>query len=232
MNPAFIQISLRDVANGPRHGGLSPEMAKKVAKKAHKAKLRVFASIETAEDFRAGLDAGVDVFSNLPGHVWDGKGDPSRFLLTEKDFSKAKKKKVSFVSTFARTALLTGSMDKNGRFLTDSAQVAAVRGLYKNLLKNCLDREIPVALGSDEWGKTSRVELNFLFQTNFATPAQMLNMQCSATPKLVFPNRKIGKIADGFEASFLILEGDPTKNVLNIRRILMKFKDGQLLKSK
>lgn len=72
---------------------------------------------------------------------------------------------------------------------------------------------------------------NYLFQTGFATPAQMLNMQCSATPKLVFPNRKIGKIADGFEASFLILEGDPTKNVLNIRRILMKFKDGQLLKS-
>ncbi len=231
MKPDFIQISLRDVSMPARHGGLSPEIAKKVVKKAHKAGLRVFASIETAADFRAGLDAGVDVFSNLPGHVWDGKGSPDKFLLTEKDWNKAKKKKVAVVSTFARTALLTGGMDKNGRFVSDSAQVRAVRGLYKSHLQNCLDRGIPFALGSDEWGKTSRTELNFLFQTGFATPTQMLMMQTAWTPKTIFPKRKIGKIGDGFEASFLVLEGDPTKNVLNIRRILMKFKDGQLLPS-
>jgi predicted amidohydrolase YtcJ len=49
------------------------------------------------------------------------------------------------------------------------------------------------------------------------------------TAATIFPNRKIGRLKDGFEASFLVLGGNPVEDFLNTSRIEMRVKQGEIL---
>ena len=46
---------------------------------------------------------------------------------------------------------------------------------------------------------------------------------------MIFPNRRIGKLADGYEASFLVLEGNPLEEPSNLLRISLRVKQGEIL---
>ncbi|MGH9844565.1 MAG: hypothetical protein ACREEM_38075 [Blastocatellia bacterium] len=43
------------------------------------------------------------------------------------------------------------------------------------------------------------------------------------------PQRKIGALSEGYEASFLAWEGNPLEDLQNVRRIKLRFKQGVLL---
>ena len=49
------------------------------------------------------------------------------------------------------------------------------------------------------------------------------------TPATIFPGRAIGRLADGYEANFLVLAGDPLDHLNNVRRIRHRYKRGELL---
>jgi imidazolonepropionase-like amidohydrolase len=53
-------------------------------------------------------------------------------------------------------------------------------------------------------------------------------MWSEITPRTIFPDRQIGALQEGFEASFLALEGDPLRDFRNVRRIKIRFKQGFL----
>jgi imidazolonepropionase-like amidohydrolase len=52
---------------------------------------------------------------------------------------------------------------------------------------------------------------------------------CENSPRAIFPKRKIGKIEDGYEASFIVLSDNPLDNILKIRAISFKVKNGKVL---
>jgi imidazolonepropionase-like amidohydrolase len=54
-------------------------------------------------------------------------------------------------------------------------------------------------------------------------------MACENTAATIFPGRKIGRLEDGYEASFLVLDGDPLADFGNTGRIAMRFKEGVFL---
>lgn len=217
-NPGVISIYLLDVKNnGGKEGkGLSEEVAKLVVKKAHKSGLRVFAQVETADDLRLGLKLGVDGFSNLPGHNWDGVGDSKKFELTEADLKTLAKKKAPLVLLLSHAQAATNR--------------EAVKDFHKKSLKRLLDANVNVAMGSDDAQRTLRMELNYWFGLGELDDARTLKVMCENTPRAIFPNRKIGKIENGFEASFLVLSDNPFSNVLKSRVQSFKVKNGVLLK--
>ena len=49
------------------------------------------------------------------------------------------------------------------------------------------------------------------------------------TANAIFPGRKIGKLAPGYEASFLVLDLDPLASYDNVKRIRMRVKQGEIL---
>ncbi len=61
------------------------------------------------------------------------------------------------------------------------------------------------------------------------TKLELLKIWSEATPQTIFPNRKIGFLKDGYEASFLVLGGNPLENFGEIKNIRMRFKQGQPL---
>jgi len=57
----------------------------------------------------------------------------------------------------------------------------------------------------------------------------LLKLWTETTAKTIFPQRKIGAIREGYEASFLALEGNPLGDWQNVRKIKLRFKQGVLL---
>ena len=88
---------------------------------------------------------------------------------------------------------------------------------------------VHLAIGSNDPYRTLRAEFNYWFQLGKLSYAKTLKILCENTPRTIFPNRKIGKIEDGYEANLLVLPSDPTKNILMTRNITFKVKDGKFL---
>lgn len=216
-NPGLLSIYLLDAANsgGKETKGLTPDAAKAVIKKAHKAKLRVYAHVETAEDLRLGLKLGVDGFANLPGSNWDGSGDAQRYELLDDDWKKLAKKKIPVIPLFSHAQTAT---PRTGAQATQA-----------KMMKQMLDNGVNVVIGSDDPQRTIRSEINYWFQLGDLNYAQMIQILCTNTPQAIFPNRKIGRFEDGYEASFLVLSDNPLQNVLKIRAIAYKVKNGVII---
>lgn len=216
--PGVVGIYLLDVANnGGKEGkGLTEEVAKLVIKKAHKSGLRVYAHIETTEDLRLGLKLGVDGFANLPGSNWDGSGDAARFELSDDDLKKLAKKKTPVVSLLAHSQM-------------QSARSGAQEANLK-LMKRLLDSGVNLVIGSDDPQRTIRGELNYWFGLGPLDNLQLLKVLCENTPKAIYPKRKIARLEDGYEASFLVLTDNPLNNLLKTRVAAFKVKQGILLK--
>jgi imidazolonepropionase-like amidohydrolase len=54
-------------------------------------------------------------------------------------------------------------------------------------------------------------------------------MWCETTAAAIFPQRKIGHLKEGYEASFLVLSGDPLADFTNVQKIELRIKQGELL---
>lgn len=215
--PQLLTIYLLDAANsgGKENKGLSDDMAKAVIKKAHKADLRVYARVETVEDLRLALKLGVDGIANLPGHNWDGTGDVQRFELNDDDIKKLAKKKIPVITLFSH-ALAFGAK-------------ANVQEFHKKTLTRLFAQNVQVVIGSDDPIRTTRGEFSYWFNFNVLNSATILKTLCETTPRAIFPDRKIGKFADGYEANFLVLDANPLENILKVRVFSQRYKKGQLL---
>ena len=70
------------------------------------------------------------------------------------------------------------------------------------------------------------LEANHLQDLGVLDNLTLLKIWTEATPQAIFPNRRIGFLREGYEASFLALEGNPLENWQNVRRIKVRFKQG------
>lgn len=217
--PGLINIYLLDAAtNGGKEGkGLTPEVAKMVVKKAKKAGLPVYAHIETADDVRLALKIGVSGITNIPGNAWDGQGDATKFTLTDEDLKKLAKKKTVVIPQLSQAQQTT-------------SVPAAVTARQAEMLKRLFDNGVNVAIGSNDPQRSIRGELNYWFQLGKLNYNSALKTLCETTPRAIFPKRKIGRIEEGYEASFLVLNDNPLNNILKLRAISFKVKNGVVLK--
>lgn len=216
--PDVIFIYLLDVEkNGGKEGkGLSAEVAKMVIKKAHKAGLRVFAQVETADDLRLGVKLGVDGFANIPGHNWDGNGEVKKYELTDADLKVLAKKKTPIVLLLS-----------HGQAAVNKA---AVQAFHIKTLVQLKKAGVVAVMGSDDNQRTLRMELNYWFGLGELDDAWTLKVLCENTPKAIFPKRKIARFENGYEANFLVLADNPLTNVLKSRVQAFKVKNGVILK--
>ena len=217
--PDFVTIYLLDAANsGGKEGkGLTPDVAKMVIKNAHRSKLRVYAAIENAADVQLALKLGVDGLANLPGKNWDGKTDKSKYDISTDDLKRMAKKDVVVIPLFSHA--LGGPLSSD------------LQAYQSDLMTRMLANNVQVAIGSNDPQRTTRSELNYWFQFGSLNAQQALKILCENTPQAIFPKRKIGRIADGYEASFVVLSDNPMGNLLKVRAISFLVKDGMVMKA-
>ncbi len=207
--------------------GLSPEVAEYVVKKAHAANLRVYAHIETANDFRLGLKIGVDGFAHAPHYGWSGKPeDRLTNDLTLADIKLAARRKVVVIPTAQIGRIETTSYTADGKSSVDRERFSHIVERQKRLFKLMLKNKVVLAFGSDYFGRTLSEELWYLYDNRIFDNLTLLRIAVETTPQTIFPNRKIGQLREGYEASFLVLDGNPIENFERVKNIRMRFKQG------
>lgn len=202
------------------HRGLNPALLKMIVRKAHKAGLSVSTHIETAADFHNALLAGVDEIAHLPGYRIDKGEDISKYQISDKDAQLAARKGVFVVTT---------TILSSGLYRSDPQQLKIIQENQAHNIKVLTKRGVKIALGSDTLNATSLAEAMNLHNLKIFNNLTLLKLLCENTASSVFPNRKIGHLRDGYEASFLALEENPIDDFRNIKRIVIRFKQGEML---
>jgi len=233
----FVFSEFYDTGNG-RSLGLPPDVAKAIVGKARRAGLRSGAHIESAKDFHNAVAAGVDMVMHLPSFpdpldrqaAYTDKADwEERYTIPAADVKLAANRSVTVVTTAASGSAENfekpnplGSMNENEK---------RFRKITIQNLQHLKEAGVRLAIGSDTRpGAGILAEVNFLRETGVFSNLELLKMWSETTPKVIFPHRKIGVLEEGYEASFLVLEGDPIRDFSQVNKIRMRVKRGSPLK--
>jgi hypothetical protein len=175
--------------------GLDPSLLPVIVAKAHKAGLRVATHVETANDFRIAILAGVDELAHMPGFYLFDAAYSNRYQLTEEDAKLAAAKNIFIVTT-----LMTRSL------VEDKSLLPLVKENQKKNLLLLKKYGVKLAIGSDH-SDSPVEEIKAIRELDVFTNLELLTLWCENSAQSIFPQRKIGLLAPGYEASFLVLEG-------------------------
>lgn len=187
--------------------GLDPILAASVVRMAHADKLRAAAHVVNVADFRSALDSGVDILAHLPAEG----------LLTPEDAKRVARQRVEVTTTCGFLTRLARNSPE------ESAAIASRQRPNLKLLK---DAGAILAVGSDDPADPTQGEVAHLRNLGVFSDLELLRMWSGATARSIYPGRRIGALEEGYEASFLALEDDPTVDWSATGRILMRFKQG------
>jgi hypothetical protein len=221
----------RDTAAYLNWRGLDPALLPEIVRRAHRAGLRVSTHVETAADFHNALAAGVDEINHLPGFRPE-KNDPvnyqnlSRYEISEADARLAARRRTVVVTTISEVLELIGKIEERS---PQASMAKAVRNLLSRNLQLLARHHVQIAIGSDRYRQTSLPEAMGLHGLKIFDNLALLKMWCEVTPRAIFPNRRIGRLRDGYEASFLVLADDPIRDFMNVKRIDLRIKQGEVL---
>lgn len=197
--------------------GINPSLVPKIVSKAHAHQLRVSAHVTTAADFHAAVVAGVDEITHLPRFV---SGQPNHPITVE-DVQLAAQKGIVVITTVAASLFQGGMVKETDRPLARQHQA--------NDLKLLFEQGVPIAVGSDDIADNSHKEILYLKELGVFDNLALLKLWTESTGKAIFPQRKIGALKEGYEASFLALEGNPLEDFKNVTKIKLRCKQGVLL---
>lgn len=219
--PDVVKVYLTYVARGLEKDecyGLCPEVLQAVVERAHGAGRRVFAHVNTDQDVQFALNAGVDALAHLPSGN-DGIGiDEEEFWLSSETIRRAGRDSVTITPT---ASLLIEDAD------ADTLQKEISR--QRKQLRNLREAGVRVALGADEWEKTALYEAMYMHKHDIFDNGTLLKIWTETTPQAIFPDRKIGRLTEGYEASFLVLANNPLANFDAVRNIQFGVKEGKII---
>lgn len=218
--PGFIKVILWNSdefeerkGNAAYYGqyGLDPRLLPAVVAKARAEKLNVTTHVSNTADFRLAVAAGVDEIAHIP-----------LTPITAEDARSAAGRGIVVDTTYAAMRSLPPAI------LPDDKRPQALEALLANL-KLLHESGVTLRIGSDHVMDSSANEFKVLRELGVFDNLTMLKLWSETTPRTIFPNRKIGAFMEGYEASFLALEGNPVEDLDNVAKIKLRFKQGHLL---
>lgn len=241
-----ISKSARSVER-PHRKGLDPSLAPVIVARAHRDGLRVAAHVETAADFRTALASGIDEIAHMPGWYLEQDEEKSHFRLTEEDARAAARAGVVVTTTtaamqpspsdhdpsahHAESHHKPGGHDRPGHSMVMGDVVwREAEHVQAHNLRLLHQHGVRLVIGSDH-GETSLAEARHLHELGVFDNLTLLKLWCEATPQSIFPGRQIGRLAEGYEASFLVLTENPLDRFEAVTTIALRVKQGQRLTS-
>lgn len=224
--PDVVKIYLLDAANPPPDSvramgrkGLRPGLVAPVVQRAHAAGLRVMAHVETAADVQLAADAGVDGIGHLPGYGMPSDADVDRYALPDTLIAQMARQDMMVVPTTLVSTQLR----------SDSTRYARIAALQRSMLGKLHAAGVRIAIGADWYGRPAYPEYANLAALDAIPRADLLDSWSRVTPQAIFPTRRIGRLAPGYEASLLILTDNPLGAVEHATSIRLRLKQGRLL---
>jgi len=201
--------------------GLDPALAPEIVRRAHAAGMRAVAHVDTAADFATAIRAGTDIIAHLPGYRFTPDKQASDYRISDDAIREAARRKTVVIATAVASR----------HHVKRRPEVAeALRQTQVDNLRRLIAAGVPIATGSDLVGDGSVIdELEFLDRLAVMPRAALLRSATMQTPRLLFPERRIGEFSEGAEASFITLDANPLRDFAAIRRVRIRVKQGNLL---
>lgn len=184
--------------------GLDPGLLKTIVDRAHGAGLTTTVHVTTAADFHNALLAGTDEIAHLPLGV-----------IPAEDAALAAQKRTVVVTTTLSHRPTEGIDDPPA--------------LHRRNLEVLRSAGVPIVIGVDNGEKDAVDEALNVASMKLFTPLELLRLWTGATAREIFPQRKIGALEDGYEASFLALDANPLEDFSAVRRIALRVKQGHIV---
>lgn len=201
--PDFIKLYLEHSDDPKKRRGLDPAILPAIVERIHRAGLTATVHVTSAGDFHIALTSGVDEITHLPL----APIDPA-------DAKLAAKKHVTVVTTTLSHRPHEGVAD-----------LPALHRANLTLLKKA---GVNVVFGVD--GDPTVVdEIESVRRLGVYSDLELLRIATDATARAIFPKRKIARLAQGYEASFLALDGNPLEDFGAIRKIAVRVKQGHVI---
>lgn len=177
--------------------GLDPALVEPIVAASHDRGLPVVAHITTAEDLRIAVNAGVDQLGHLPGAYATTMADLTSKRLSGEDIALIASSGVTVTATY------------NARpDLTPEALRDELAELQRSSISRLVDAGVSVFLGADAFDQNAADEYRRWSALNALDSRALLELWIE-TGRNIFPDRKIGRIEPGYEASFLVFSADP-----------------------
>lgn len=190
--------------------GLDPGLLPDVVTLAEAENLVVAAHVESDADMATALRAGVGIIAHLPSN-------DSVTRLSDETIALAVESEAAVITTLT-VAKRYERQDPERYALILNAQRQNLRRLHSAGAK--------LVVGSDNVRDTSRLEVDHLMSLGVIDNLAVLKMWTTNCAAMVFPQRKVGRLEEGYEASFLVLKGNPLEDFTYTRQIQSRFKDG------
>ncbi len=191
---------------------------KAVAKACKKEKLKLILVARSKADF---LQAAA-----LKPHIIAGV--PFTEELSDKDIKTVLKSKAWIAPCFFSGMR---ELTANPKALVAAGSLNQMQIVEKQgkVFKQLLNAKAPLVLGTADPSRGTMPEVNQWVQFGFQDHIPLLNIICENTPLCIASGRKVGKIAEGYEANLLIISANPSDNIQKARLISKSVKNGYLL---
>jgi imidazolonepropionase-like amidohydrolase len=183
--------------------GLDPTLVAPVVTRAHDAGLRVSAHVTSRHDFRVALEAGVDEIAHLP--------------LETLDVADTK------LAAANGTVVVTTALSHRP---TDG--VEDLDALHRDNLIRLREAGVKLVLGTDSQASIVD-EVQKLAALEVFESSELLRMLVMDTPRWIFPDRRLGALDAGTEASFVVLAANPLEELGALQQVTLRYKAGELL---
>jgi imidazolonepropionase-like amidohydrolase len=225
--PDFIKVFLRSSERydegfgkwGPG-GGIDPRLLPLIRERASAAGLRLAVANSSIGDFRASLEAKADIITHLPCYQDSSQDPASPYYDTntadECLISPAEAERAAAQGLFAVLIVTEWAKDRPveqvqwERQNTGRLRAAGVR----------------LAIGSNAYGSTLTEGLIAGMEKHFLPPAVLLRIATMESPSLIFPDRRVGCLDAGCEASFIAFAGNPLEDAQQLGNIILRLKEG------
>jgi imidazolonepropionase-like amidohydrolase len=184
--------------------GLDPILLPIVARMAAAAGLPLVAHVLTAADFRTAVRGGVSEIAHLPIE-----------RLTAADAQDAGQRGVAVTTT-------TLSHRSAASPRSDS--------IFRENILLLRSGGVRLLIGTDDIDRTAVDEAMNVRRLGAMSDTALLATWITSAQQM-FPNRKVGAVSPGYEASFIVLRSDPLTSFDAVRDVGLAMKDGYLLRS-
>lgn len=232
-NPDIVKVYLMNVQNNSTQNpkSLTEETLRQIVKKAKRSKLRVVAHVESFDDLKVALRCGISIFGHMPFYNINYSKDlPKELTFTNEELALIKKLKPVMTPTISFNEEFSLVRNAKNNYEGELDTVIFNRSLkfQKETINKLRNFGFSFAIGSDR--DYLLPELLYWFNNQIFEESEILTIATKNTTKLIFPNRKLTELKEGYEASFIVLSENPLEDYNNIKKIELKIKNGQILK--
>jgi imidazolonepropionase-like amidohydrolase len=180
--------------------------------------LRQIVHIEDAADFRRAVAAKVTALGHMPYAVPTAEHPADSFRITAADAAAA-----------AAAGIVAVPTATVGAMQSDGAKLAAVLAIQRHNLSMLRNAGVKIAIGADQYSLGMHDEITTLRSFALFETADIIAMATKNGAELAFPGRKLGRIADGYEASFVAYFFPLTTGWANQREPAIGMRNGEVM---